>query len=354
MTSYVDVFSASNLYTSELTYTALSLTANTQLGWPLETAEGITLVAKIVDLTANAAWELTLPNAAEASTGETILFNNLSAYALVVRDYAGTQVASLPSGTQQQLYLTSNTTPAGAWRVYQLGASVATADAAALAGNGLVAVGAKLYQSVDTVSFTAGFTVTVSQDAQFLNFVGSAGSQTVTLPDAGSAGHTWFVRLRNSGSATFTLAAPGGQTINGQSSISFNIDDSALIACDGTSAFYTIGLGQDATFAFDYTTIDVSGGTDYTLSGNELNRIAYEFTGTLTADISVIVPATVQQYWASNLTTGGFALSIQTAAQVTPVAIPDSGRSIYYCDGINVVPAVTSNALVTSISGGTF
>jgi hypothetical protein len=353
MPGYVDVFSASNLYTSELTYTALSLAANTQLRWPLEAAEGGTPVAKIVDLTANAAWELTLPNAAEASTGETILFNNLSAYALIVRDYAGTQVASLPTGTQQQLYLADNSTPAGGWRAYQLGASVAAADASALAGNGLVAVGAKLFQSADTVSFTAGFTVTTSQAAQFLNFVGSVGSQTVTLPNAATAGHTWFIRLRNSGSATFTLAAPAGQTINGQSSISFNIDDSALIASDGASAFYTVGLGQDATFAFDYTTIDVSGGTDYTLTGSELNRIAYEFTGTLTANVSVIVPATVQQYWVANSTTGG-GLSLKTATQVTPAALPDSGRSIYYCDGSNVVPAVTATAIVMSVSGGMF
>jgi hypothetical protein len=97
----------------------------------------------------------------------------------------------------------------------------------------------------------------------------------------------------------------------------------------------------------------VGGGTDYTLTGNELNRIAYQFTGVLTANITVIVPATVQQYWVFNNTTGGFTLSIGTSTQVVPLIITQDLRSIAYCDGADVVPAVTS-FITGTISGGTF
>ena len=125
-----------------------------------------------------------------------------------------------------------------------------------------------------------------------------------------------------------------------------------MVANDGTN-YYTVGFGQSAIFAFDYTEVDVSGSTDYTLTGNELNRIAYQFTGVLTGNITVIVPATVQQYWVFNNTTGGFDLSIGTATQVSPLIVTQTLRTIAYCDGADVVPAVTS-FITGTISGGRF
>jgi hypothetical protein len=121
---------------------------------------------------------------------------------------------------------------------------------------------------------------------------------------------------------------------------------------DGTN-FFTLGLGQAATFAFDYVVVNVAGSTNYVLSGNELNRIAYQFIGAVGSNIKIIVPNTIQQYWVYNNTTGSFTVSIATAGQVTPLEIVNGSRTIVYCDGTNVVPAVTS-FINGSISGGTF
>jgi hypothetical protein len=102
------------------------------------------------------------------------------------------------------------------------------------------------------------------------------------------------------------------------------------------------GYGQSAIFAFDYTSINVAGVGNYTLSGTELNRIAYKFTGVLTGDRTIIVPATIQQYWVDNSTTGSYNLVVKTSAG-TGVTVIQNARAILYSDGTNVINADTFN-----------
>jgi len=55
----------------------------------------------------------------------------------------------------------------------------------------------------------------------------------------------------------------------------------------------------------------------------------------LTANRNVIIPSSPKVYIVSNLTTGGFALTIKTATG-TGVAVANSYTAIVYCDGTNV------------------
>jgi len=101
--------------------------------------------------------------------------------------------------------------------------------------------------------------------------------------------------------------------------------------------------------------VSVAGGTDYTLTGSELNRISYKFTGAVTADINITVPNTVQQYWIDDETTGGFTVSVKTSTQVTPAALTNGSRNIFYCDGSDIVNAVTASLSPGAvITGGSF
>jgi len=76
-------------------------------------------------------------------------------------------------------------------------------------------------------------------------------------------------------------------------------------------------------------------------------------TGALTAARVVEVPAKTKTYIFANNTTGGFDLSIGTATQVSPLIVTQTLRTIAYCDGADVVPAVTS-FITGTISGGSF
>lgn len=352
MTIYTDVFGGANIYPSEISYSSLTLTASVYLAWPEETSASNNLATKIIDVTASAGLSIYLPDANKTGTGNTILFNNVGANTVTVRNSAGTQVVTVGAGELWQVYLTNNTTAAGTWQALQYGAAVSQANASSLAGTGIVAVGTLLSQSVPVTSFNANYTAGVNDRAKMLNWTGAGG--TLTLPDAASVGNNWFIYLRNSGSGAILADPPGLITINGAVSLSFQPSDSAIIASDGAN-FYTIGFGQSATFAFDYTVVNIPGTGTYTLAGSELNRIAYRFTGALTGNRTVVVPATIQQYWVDNQTTGAYTLTIDPSGGGTGFNVGQGERVILYCDGTDVLNATTQGISVplTIAEGGT-
>ena len=353
MTIYTDVFGGANIYPSEISYSALSLTVDVTLSWPEETSTNQNLATKIMDVTpSTSGLSIYLPDADKTGTGNTILFNNRGAQTFTVRDAAGTQVVTVAAGTLWQVYLTNNTTAAGTWRSLQYGAAVSQANASSLAGTGIVAVGTLLSQSVPVTSFNSNYTAGVSDRAKMFNWTSAGG--TFTLPDPTVVGDNWFVYLRNSGSGAIVADPPGLITIDGSLSLSFQPGESAIIVSDGSN-YHTIGFGQSATFAFDYTVINIPGSGAYTLVGSELNRVAYRFTGILTGNRSVVVPATVQQYWVDNQTTGAYTLTISPSGGGTGFVIAQGERAILYCDGTDVLNASTQGISVplTISEGGT-
>ena len=353
MTIYNDVFGGSNVYPSEISYSDIALTADVVLSWPEETSTNQNLATRIIDVTpSTSGLSIFLPEADKSGTGNTILFNNRGAFTFTVRNSVGTQVITVAVGTLWQVYLANNTTAAGTWRSLQYGASTSVANASSLTGTGIVAVGALLSQSGPVTAFNANYTSATSDRAKMFKWTGAGG--TFTLPDPTAVGNNWFVYLRNSGSGAIAADPPGLTTIDGLSSLSFQPGESAIIVSDGAN-FNTIGFGKSAVFAFDYTVIDVPGSGDYTLTGSELNRVAYRFTGALTGNRNIIVPATVQQYWVDNQTTGAYTFAIVPYGGGASVTVASGSRAILYCDGTDVLEADTAGVALplTVAQGGT-
>jgi len=343
MTTYTDVFGGANIYPSEIDYSAIALVADITLSWPDETSTSSNLATKIMDVTpASADLSITLPPANGTGTGQTILFNNRGASTFTVKRADGVQVVSIASGTLWQVYLTNNSTAAGSWVALQYGASTSQVNASSLAGNGIVANGTQLAQSIDVTEFNSNYTAGDQDRAQMFVWTGAGG--TFTLPAPTVVGNNWFCYLRNSGSGAIVADPTGTVLIDNGPTLSFQPNESAIIVSDGTS-YFTIGFGQSATFAFDYTSINVAGSGNYTLTGTELNRIAYGFTGTLTGNRVIIVPATVQQYWVNNETTGPYNFTVKTSTGAG-VLVASGSRSILYCDGTDVVNADTGGLAV--------
>lgn len=350
--SFTNVFTGSTIYPSEVALTQLAMTANVELYWPVEAPDGEPTAAEIVEITSSssASWSITVPDATQVSVGQTILFNNLTGYNIAVKNQSGSTILSVTAGTQWQIYLYNNTTVNGSWRIYQFAAGASTANAAALVGAGLQANGSTLETTIDINNTSTNTTFVTADRAKLYNWEGALG--TFTLPSPATVGSDWYVNVRNSGTGELTLDPPGLALINGSANLQLAIGDSATVVTDGTD-FFTLGLGQAAIFAFDYVVVDITGSTDYVLSGNELNRIAYQFIGAVGANITVIVPSTTQQYWVYDNTTGGFTVSIGTSTQVSPLAMVNGARTIVYSDGTDVVPAVTS-FVTGAINGGSF
>ena len=353
MTIYQDVFGGANIYPSEISYSSIALSTNVVLSWPEETSANENLATRIIDVTAaTAGLSITLPNANKTGVGNTILFNNRGAETFTVRNAVGTQVVTVAPGTLWQVYLADNSNAAGVWRSLQYGAATSSANASSLAGTGIVAVGTLLSQSVPITSFNTNYTAGVNDRAKMFNWTAAAG--TLTLPDPTVVGDNWFLYLRNSGTGAVVADPPGLITIDGAVSLSFQPGESAIIVSDGAN-FYTIGFGQSATFAFDYTVINIPGTGTYTLTGSELNRVAYRFTGILTGNRTVVVPATIQQYWVDNRTTGAYTLTISPSGGGAGFTVSQNQRAILYCDGTDVLNASTQGISVplSIAEGGT-
>lgn len=350
MTVYTNIFGGSNIAPAEISYAEISLTQNTTFDWSVETAPSSNLIAGIMDVTATAGpWSMTLPSALEASTGQAILINNVGANTFIIKNAAGVQICAPTQGSVWQLYLTDNTTPGGTWQAFLYGAQVSTANAASLAGTGLVAIGTLLSLAMPVTFFGTNYTVGVADRAK--TFIWNGGAGLLTMATAGTLGDNWFFQLRNEGTGALVVDPPGSQTINGLSTLTFQPGDSAIIFTDGHN-FYTIGYGQSPVFAFDYTSINVAGSGNYVLSGSELNRIAYNFTGVLTGNRTIVVPQTVQQYWVANNTTGPYTLTVKTAI-ASGYTVNQGSRVILYCDGTNVLAADTGGvAIPISVADG--
>lgn len=349
--TFVQTFGGTNIYSAEPSYRAIALTANVTLSWPIEMSTDENVVAKIMDVTPNAVSRvITMPPANQVSVGQTALFFNVGSYTFTVNDNAGNAIVSVGPGLAWQVYLTDNTTAAGSWRTVQFGAGSSSATAGALTGYGIVAIANTLNQSAPVSNVAVNYTIGLPDRAGVINWTGGAG--TFTLPGASTCGNNWFVLVRNSGNGAITLATPGGETINGDPTMAYNPGDSAIVTCDGAD-FYTVGFGQAPEYLFDYVSIDLTGETSpYILSGANLNRISYNFTGTLLANMVIQVPNTIQQYWVSNQTSGAYTLGLSTSGG-TAADVTQGARAILYCDGTNVYFAQTGGlAVPIAISQG--
>lgn len=91
-------------------------------------------------------------------------------------------------------------------------------------------------------------------------------------------------------------------------------------------------LGINAT----YTRV-ISG--DITLTEEEARYKTIEFTGTLTANVEVIVPNEQNEWMISNQTSGAFNLDIKTAAG-NGTRITSTSRAFVFCDGTDVFPGL--------------
>lgn len=91
-------------------------------------------------------------------------------------------------------------------------------------------------------------------------------------------------------------------------------------------------------------TLDVSGNSNITLTQEQSDNSILNFVGTLTGNIIIYVPATYNEWYANNLTTGDYTLSMQIIEHVTPnLLIPHANPLT------NTGPLVFSDGLQLSI-----
>ena len=238
--SYVEAFGGNVVKPAQPSYLALSIAVNTSLVWPLESTQGQPVVAAEIDVTStDASLKLAMPPGNTGSTGVATLITNVGANTFTVTDQAGNTIVAIPTTQAWIISLTDNSTANGTWRASQLGATTSSASAGALAGPGLQAVGAQLQVNWSTpAALNTNTAITASYRAAAIEWTGGAG--TLQLDLIANLGAGWFCALTNLGSATVTLSTSGGQTINGNATLSVPVGNSGLVVCTA-SGFLTFG-----------------------------------------------------------------------------------------------------------------
>lgn len=103
-----------------------------------------------------------------------------------------------------------------------------------------------------------------------------------------------------------------------------------------------------------YLTLNVTGTSDITLttangSTDQARMAMIEFTGTLGANINVIVPTVTHRYFIKASQGGGFSVTVKTAAG-TGVAFSNGQVGDVVCDGTNVIRATPSLGALASLN----
>jgi hypothetical protein len=339
--SYVNPFTGQTIQPSQVGYELIALSVDTELQWPIN-GNNSDVVANIIEVTASTAGlKLIMPAATQVSTGQSILIRNVGANSFTVVKNTGATIVTVASGIAQYIYITDNTTVAGSWSTVTFGAGTSSANAADLAGYGLIAVGSTLNQAYEVVTVYSTGSIVATERAQFVVYEGGVG--TLTLPSASSVGNNWFCMIRNSGTGILTIAPIGINTIDGNVNQQLQLTESLVIVSDGSN-WNTFGYGQSVEFAFTQLVLSVTGGTT-TLTTAQAANIIQEYTGALTSNQNIVFPPTVQLYAVTNSTTGSFSLTFKTSAVgAATFAVPQGTNAILICDGTNVYNATSATS----------
>jgi hypothetical protein len=292
---------------------------------------------------------LVLPTALQVSVGQAFIVRNVGTggnYSFTVTDSLSNTIVNIPisaSGTNSNtyyIYLTNNTTTQGTWASVAMGIGTSSAVAGTLAGYGLTAINNTLNESTPLSKFSASYQFQASDRASL--YVWTGGSGTGTLPAVSAVTPGWFVIVKNDGTGILTIAASGSSWIDSSttSSVQVQIASSSVFVTDGTN-WYSYGLAQNNVFNYTQLLLNVTGlGSTYNQSAAQAKNVIQEYVGTLSQNLLVTLPPTVQLYSFQNKTTGSFTLTFGVyGSSGTTVVVPVNTAILAISDGVNVYNA---------------
>lgn len=357
MPTFTSPFTGTVVQPTDVSYYDLQFSANVQLYWPAVVNPTQIPAARIINASASTTGlEIALPQGDQGSVGTDILFNNVGADDFVVTDFDGNAAVTIEAGKAHYFYLIDNTTEAGVWDTIAFGASTSVADAAALAGNGLIALAGKLQTTANIIIISSSANIPDTGRANTYVWTGGVGS--FTLPGSASLTSGWYISFRNSGTGTLTIYPSGSSTIDANSTLTVNPGSSGFIFYQqSTGNFFTVGFTPAANVTLSSATYDVD-----SIVGNTLDLSSYApiiqtyvgLSGTRVANLAVDLPATTQLYVIIN-DTGATAYDLEfniTGSVNPPLTVVAGSVALVVSDGNNLfVITQTTTSLIYAADG---
>lgn len=357
MPTYVSPFTGTVVQPTDVSYYALSFSSNVQLFWPAVVNPTQVPAARIIDATpSTSGLIITLPEADQGTVGADILIRNLGANTFTVQNFGGTGSVSIAAGVSKYFYLSNNTTSAGVWQNVTFGAGTSSADAASLAGDGLVALLGKLNVNQNIIEVNSPPSITESNRAD--TYLWTGGNDSITLPTVASLTTGWFIAFRNAGTGSLTFTPQGTSLINDTSSLTVNPGDSGFILVQkDTNNFYTVGYANPTNVTFTSATYDVDsivGNTFSLVSFAPIIQTYVALSGTRSTNLAVTLPATTQLYILTNNTgESGYDITFVVSGSLqTPITLSDTQVALVLSDGnFLYVISQTSSTSFQAING---
>jgi hypothetical protein len=361
MPIYTSPFTGTVVQPTDVSYYELNFSDNVQLYWPAVVNPQQVPAARIIDATPSTAnLVISLPAANQGALGTDILIRNMGADDFTVEDFDGTGSVLVEVGQSKYFYLSENTTAAGVWQNVEFGAGTSSADAASLAGAGLVALAGKLNATQNIVEVSSPPTITDASRAS--TFLWVSGNDSVTLPTSASLTAGWFIAFRNAGTGTLTFTTQGTSVINGGANLDVNPGESGFIVFQqSTGDFFTVGLAIPSNVTFTSATYDVDSIIPNTFSLVAFAPIIQTYvalSGTRAVDLAVTLPATTQLYILTNNTgQPGYSITFQISGSIqTPIIVADGAVALVLSDGnfLYVISQTTTTAFfaINGTAGG--
>lgn len=349
MSEFNDRFGGSAIQPSDVAYHEFTSDQDELLQWPPYATKD-NLLAKVTNFNPlRAGLTLFMPDAREATPGETVLFYNNSAFPYVVASNSGATITTVEMGARRLVMLTYNETRDGDWISTILGVGTGALDIAGSAGAGLRTVGTRLNVAYPVVTVNSSRSIAEGDRDKVIVWTGGAG--ILALPPA-SYLTDFNIEIRNQGTGVLTLQPTGGQLIDGVADIIINVDESLWLHSASNLNFWsTIGRGRATQFAFTQLQKTITGG-DVVLTLTEAANVVQTYNGALISNVDVIFPSIVQVYFVSNQTTGPFNLRFRNVGPGSSVSLAQGQSAILFSDGINVTNAATTTSGVEQVAYG--
>lgn len=344
---YSDLFGQYTVPPSEAQYSFAEVLVNSTLSWPNNftgTVASEFSATTCVDFAAEfAGLSLKLPPADRVSVGTELRLRNVGANALDIQDSTGESVSYIAPGVVKYFQVTNNDTARGGWAVYTFGTGTSGADASALAGEGLRVLANRLHVDAPYRGLNSSYTLQAIDRAHALDAV--AGGLVLTLPLAGTLQAGFYVMLRNSSAGSLILVPSGGEQVDGAASKTVSPQESLILVSTGTG-WITVGFGRDATFVFGEVVVNAAV-SPVTLSSADVAGRMIRVSGAATSNLVINLPSTDNVYFVNvEPTIGAYSVTLTTGSGLATL-LAAGQKTVVYCDGINVTPAVTTSVTST-------
>jgi len=347
--TFTSPFTGTVVEPTDVSYYALTFTANTQLYWPAVVNPTQVPAARIMDCsTSTSGLEILLPQGNQGAVGSDILIRNIGSVAFTVTDSTGNASVTVAAGVSKYFYLSDNSTVAGTWQNVTFGTGTSAADAATLQGAGLTTLFGKLAVTSNVIEVSSSPSITDASRGG--SFVWTSGSGTFTLPSSASLSNGWWIGFRNGGTGTLNIVPQSPSTLNGNVSIAVNPRDSGFIYYEAaTGNFFTFGFAAEVNPTFTSGTYDVD-----SIVGNSLSLVSFApniqnyeaLSGTRTTNLTVTLPAITQLYgFINDTSSGSYNIIFQISGGVNTVSLPAGQVAVVVANGplLYVISQTTTN-----------